>query len=163
MFTLSQKECKKRSTSCMVVAVYYTVMASKIRHKLENLKDKNQESKDVKHSKKNVGKRGDRHHGVSSNRQPPPPTIVEEPAPAKEPPPPKSVPKGGKGAVASAMVTAMKSGGKLSDTLEVVKDRVMVNATEEMILAWKYQAIHVAASFNLVGEDSAKYFKHFNS
>ena len=138
----------------MIVTVYYTVMASNIKNKLENIKHKNLESKDVKHSKKNIGKRSDgRHHGVSNNR-PPPPTIVEEPAPPSKEPLPKPLPKGSKGSVASAMVNAMKSGGKLSDTLEVVKDRVMVNATEEMILAWKYQAIHVAASFNLTGEDT---------
>ena len=150
MFTLvSQKECKKET---QVVTVYYTVMASNIKNKLENIKHKNLESKDVKHSKKNVTKRSDgRHHGARE-KQPPPPTIVEEPAEKKEPPPKAPLSKGSKGAVASAMVTAMKTGGKLTDTLDVVKERVMIHATEEMILAWKYQAIHVAASFNLTGE-----------
>ena len=39
---------------------------------------------------------------------------------------------------------------KLTDTLDVIKKRVMAHADEEMILAWKYQAVHVAAHFNQI-------------
>ena len=41
---------------------------------------------------------------------------------------------------------------KLTDSLDVIKQRVMANATEEMVLAWKYQPIHVASALNLIDE-----------
>ena len=56
--------------------------------------------------------------------------------------------RSGGGSFKSKKPPSFNSSLKLTDTLDVIKKKGygMAHADEEMILAWKYHAIHVAAS-----------------
>ena len=49
--------------------------------------------------------------------------------------------RSGGGSFKSKKPPSFNSSLKLTDTLDVIKKRVMAHADEEMILAWKYHAI----------------------
>ena len=98
----------------------------KLSDKLSQLTQKKEESKETKHKKKGAKNKDSDHSGGGA--------------------------QSGGGSAPKPPFASKGGGFKLTDTLDVVKTRIMQNATEVMVLAWKFHPIHVAATCNLTEE-----------